>query len=195
MKVSWLREATKDSSSNVMKILVTGPTGSGKTTQAEILSKELGINFINTGDLLRKIAQKNTKEGKLLNKALDCGQLANDALVGKIVRNKLKELQFKKGFIADGYPRRLHQLRYFDPQYDKVVYLDVADSVVLKRLLERGREDDTPKLIRKRLRLYHERTEDVLNYYQRKGKLIKVDASKPIKEVAQDVLQKLQGEL
>lgn len=178
-----------------MKILLSGPAGSGKTTQAEILSKELGINFINTGDLLREIAEKNTEEGRVINKALDSGQFADNKLVAKIVKDKLSEQKYSNGFITDGYPRNLDQLNYFDPGYDKVIYLDVPDLIVYERLLKRGREDDTPEVIEKRLKLYHQRTTEVLDYYQQLGKLVKVDARGSVTEVSQKVRKIIEGAL
>ena len=174
-----------------MKILLAGPAGSGKTTQAGILSQKLGIDFVNTGNLLREIAQQDTDEGRIINKALDAGEFVDNELVGKIIKNKLQEPQFKNGYITDGYPRNLDQLKIFDPRYNIVVYLDVPDSVVLERLLKRGREDDTLDVISQRLKLYHESTEDVLDYYQKQGKLFRISANKPVQEVTEEIFKKV----
>jgi adenylate kinase len=167
--------------------MITGPQGSGKTTQAEILAKKLGFCEINTGDLLRELAEGDSPEGKILKTALDQGQLADDQIVSSVVNKKMASPECQKGLVADGYPRRVGQLNIFNPNFDKVFYLDVPDSIVEDRLIIRGREDDTPELIRERLQIYHQETEPVLAYYQNLGKLIKIDGCKNIESVTAEI--------
>lgn len=172
-----------------MRILIIGPQGSGKTTQAKNLAEKFNLYFASTGDLLREEVLRDSHEGRILKKSLETGQLADDRIVAKLLKEKLGgHLQ---GFVLDGYPRSLDQLQYFDPQFDKVIYLEISDEEVEKRLLQRGRADDTPELIRERLRLYHELTEPVLRYYNGQRKLIRIDGRKSIEGVAREIERKL----
>lgn len=178
-----------------MKILISGPQGSGKTTQAKILAQKLGLQFASTGDLLRAKAQEDSVEAISLRDDLAAGRLVDDKLAAKILIERLQGPEYEQGFILDGYPREMNQLREYDPQYDWVLYLDVSDKEVIKRLLVRGRADDTPELIKERLDIYHQKTEPVLKYYEGLGKLIKIDASKSIKEVAKNIEGKIQDKV
>lgn len=174
-----------------MKILVTGPQGSGKTTQAASLAKKMGYCFIDVGDLLRVMAQGTSEKGQWVKEDLKQGKLVEDDIVAKLVESKTKEKACQKGFVLDGYPRTMESLQLFDPNYDQVFYLEVSDVEVEKRLIERGREDDTPQLIRERLSLFHQMTEPVLGYYQSLGKLVRINGSLAINEVEQAIEDKL----
>lgn len=174
----------------VMKILITGPQGSGKTTQAQLLADKLGLSFASAGALLREEAEKDTIEGRSLKEDMEAGKLVDDSLAAKILRGQLGKPQYQKGFVLDGYPREFAQLKHFDPEFNIVFYLDVPDEVVKKRLVARGREDDTPEIIEERLAIYHRLTEPVLDYYKDQNKLIKVDGTKSIKEVAGEIAEK-----
>ncbi len=170
-----------------MRILITGPQGSGKTTQAEILAKKLGIALIEAGEILRQLAETDCELGQLVKEELAAGRLVKDEIIAQCIKEKVVGLGEKASFVGDGYPRTLESLQDFDPDYDIVFYLDMADSEVEKRLLARGRADDTPVLIKERLKEYHQRTEPVLNYYANLGKLIKISGEGSIEEIAQDI--------
>ncbi len=170
-----------------MKILINGPQGSGKTTHAKIIAEKFKLCFIKTGDMVREKALENSKDGKKLKKALDRGGLADDKIIAHLVENELARPNCRDNFVMDGYPRRLAQLKIFDPKFDKVFYLDLSDELAVKRMLKRGRSDDVPDLIKERLRLYHQVTEQVLRYYQEEGILIKIDAAGTIKEVSKEI--------
>lgn len=174
-----------------MRILITGPQGSGKSTQAQLLASKLSLCFISAGDLVRKAALEKSAEGKLIKGSLSQGLLVDDKIVASLVKKEIAKEECCHGFVLDGYPRNLGQLNFFDPKFDKVIYLDVEDKEVEERLLRRGREDDTPEIIRQRLGLYHQLTEPVLDYYQKMGKLIKIDGSKSIEEVEAEIEEKL----
>lgn len=167
-----------------MKILVIGPVGSGKSTQGKFIASSFKLAFVSAGELLRQKAQEQSEDGKVAKEAIEKGQLVEGSLMGRLVK---EQAQQNEGFVLDGYPRRLDQLQYFDPRFDKVFYLHVPDEAVIKRMLKRGRADDTEEVIKERLKIYHQQTEPVLEYYQKQGKLIKIDGSKSIEEVSKDI--------
>lgn len=166
-----------------MKVLFIGPQGSGKSTQAKLLGEFLKIPVISTGDIFRQTA---TFDG-LIRKILDEGRLVDDKTTAEIVKGRLKEPDCDSGFIMDGYPRNIDQVNLFDPGFDRVIYLDVPKEEVIKRLMERGREDDTKELIERRLDLYFRQTEPLLDYYQNLGILIEVDASGDIQKIQDEI--------
>ncbi|MBI4036961.1 nucleoside monophosphate kinase [Candidatus Daviesbacteria bacterium] len=174
-----------------MRILVTGPQGSGKTTQAQILANKLGILLVDAGEMLRKLAEQKSLEGVEVKDELNKGELVEDEIVAGLVKEEVGKSAYQKGYVMDGYPRTMDSLKLFDPCFDQVFYLDVSDEEVEKRLLARGRSDDTPTLIRERLMLYHQNTQAVLDYYQNLGKLVKIDARGGIEQIAQEIDRKL----
>ena len=179
-------------SSSKTKILLAGPQGSGKTTQAKFIAQKYGLHFISAGKLLRELAQSGSEEGEFVD----------DKVAARLVKEEI-EKDSQNGFVLDGFPRRFSQLEYFNPDFDQVIYLDVPDGEVVDRMLGRGRADDTPEAIGERLRLYHSNTEPVLDYYDRQGKLIKVNASQApgataeqsIRQIADEVDEKLKDGL
>lgn len=174
-----------------MKILIVGPVGSGKTTQAKLLADYLGIPSLGMGQVLREMAKENSPQGQSLKEDLDKGKLADDAIVAKIARERIAEEDCQNGFIFDGYPRSLTQIKLFDPGYDRVFYLDISDTVAEQRLLARGRDDDTPEIIKERLRIYHQETEPLLEFFEKQGILQKIDGGGTIEEIQERIRQNL----
>ena len=170
-----------------MKILLIGPQGSGKSTQADLLAQYLNVPKISTGDIFRKLREEDSEEGKRIKQILDSGQLVDDQTTSELVKKRLSEADVQQGFIIDGYPRTVEQLNLFDPQFDKVVYLKVADEEVVKRLLLRGREDDTEELIKTRLDLYNQHTQPILDYYKNQGILVEVDGTGDIQRIQDEI--------
>ena len=160
-----------------------GPQGSGKSTQAKLLGEFLKIPVISTGDILRKTA---TFDG-LIRKILEQGKLVDDETTSEIVKNRLLEEDCQNGFILDGYPRNIHQKEIFNPEFDKVFYLKVPNDEVIKRLMERGRADDTPEGIKTRLDLYYDQTQPLLDYYKNLGILIEVDGIGDIDQIQNEI--------
>lgn len=160
-----------------------GPQGSGKSTQAELLAQFLTIPRISTGDIFRQLSQENSEIGGKLRQILESGQLVDDETTAKIVQERLEREDCQEGFILDGYPRNLEQLKLSDPKVEKVFYLKVAEDEVVKRMRERGRADDTPEAIKKRLDLYYLQTQPLLDYYKKAGILEEVDGSGSIDQI------------
>ncbi len=174
-----------------MNILITGPIGSGKTTQAKLLSEELGFSLIQTGGLIRSEIKKNSPEANEFKELMLSGHLVDDKQMAKLVKTALS--QTPGDVILDSYPRRLSQLSVFDPQIDLCIFLDVPDSTLEQRLLSRKRIDDQPEIIEKRLLVYHQETTPLLNHYKSQSKLIKIDASSDINQVKNLIKQAVQS--
>lgn len=176
-----------------MKILLVGPQGAGKSTQGKLLSQLLNIPVISTGDIFRELATQKNKLSEKVNQIMVSGNLVDDETTSQIVKERLQRSDTKQGFILDGYPRTLKQVEYFDPGFDKILYLKYEDNLAKSRLLARGRTDDTPQLINQRLKIYHELTDPIIEHYQKQGKLVTIDASGTIEDVWQRVRQAVNG--
>lgn len=174
-----------------MKIIVMGPQGSGKSTQAELLAQKVGLPHIQAGDVFRYLSQKKTPQGRKIKKAIAAGVLIEKGLTLKIMEKHLQSQQCQSGFVLDGFPRRVSTAKKTKVKPDKVFFLEVSDKENIKRLLKRGRADDTPILIKKRLEIYHRETKPLLAYYQQLGVLEKVDGARSIEEIQADILKRL----
>lgn len=150
----------------MIRLVFLGPPGAGKGTQAQRIAQEYGIPHISTGDILRNAVKEGTELGKLAKSYMDKGELVPDEVIIGIIRERLSQPDVKeKGFILDGFPRTLPQAEALDEllkelsmPLDRVVYLNVDDEEIVKRLLARGRADDTEEVIRNRLKVYREQT-------------------------------------
>lgn len=176
-----------------MKILLVGIQGSGKSTQGKLLAEKLKVPYISTGDIFRKMATKDTQEGRTIRKILASGNLIDDRATSSIVRRRLQEDDTQAGFVVDGYPRNLNQVKIFDPGFDLVVYLSLTDTEAVERLMRRGREDDTKELIEQRIKLYMEQTEPMLEHYESIGLLKKIDARFDIKDIENKIWEAMNG--
>lgn len=175
-----------------MKIIVMGPPGSGKSTQADLLSEELGIPHLKTGDVFHYLSQEDSPQGREIKKIIESGMLIDDKYALKVIEEHLTGKQYQKGFILDGTPRSLWQAKNFKIKLDKVFYLKVSDEENTKRLVKRGRADtDKKNVIKKRLEVYHHETEPMLGYYRKKGFLEEVDGERPIEDIFQDLLERV----
>lgn len=164
-----------------MNIVIMGPQGSGKSTQAELLAKKLNLPHIETGNVYRELAKENSEIRSVLEK----GGLVDDKTTFEVVDRHLAKI--KGGFVLDGFPRTLTQAQRELIPIDKVVYINLSDEEAIERLLKRGRADDKIETIKERLRLFHERTEPILDYYRSQGKLLEVDGSRTVEEVASQI--------
>jgi adenylate kinase len=179
-----------------MRLILLGPPGVGKGTQAKILVEQLGIPQLSTGDILRSAIANKTPLGVQAKAIVDSGNLVSDDIVNGIVSERIDAPDCAKGFILDGFPRTIPQadalgamLEQKGLKLDAVVEItadaDTLVSRVAKRAQETGgaRADDTAEVIRKRLDVYRELTEPLVSYYRGKGLLKTVDGMAPVEEV------------
>jgi adenylate kinase len=186
-----------------VNILLLGPQGSGKGTQAKRISEEYGLPHIATGDMLRATIEADTPLGRQLKPILDDGQLVSDELMIQLIRNRLEERDAANGFVLDGFPRTWPQalaldrlLREIGRDLDVVFELQNSDDVSTQRLLKRaqaeGRADDTPEVIAERLRTYHRETEPLVEHYRTSGNVVHIHADRPINEVFSEIQDALE---
>ena len=171
-----------------MRIILTGPPGAGKGTQAQSLSSELQIPHISTGDLFRSNIAQGTELGLRAKSFLDAGELVPDDVTIGMVVERLADDDTIAGFILDGFPRTVAQAIALDDvlaeqliQINAVLDFSIADDAVVERMLARGRADDTEDVIRRRLRVYHDETRPLLDYYS--ALLLTVDADGEVDDV------------
>jgi adenylate kinase len=174
--------------------VILGPPGAGKGTQAELISESLGIPHISTGDLFRANISQGTPIGLEAKKYLDAGNLVPSEITIDMVRARVAEPDAAKGFILDGFPRSTEQadalthiLDELDTKLNAVLSFGVDEDVVVKRMLARGRADDTEEVIRNRMQVYLTETAPLLEYYADTVKTI--DAMGDVNEVHQRVLR------
>jgi len=176
------------------QLIIFGPPGVGKGTQANLLAEKLNLFHLSTGEYLRKAVEEGTELGKQAKVIMDSGMLVPDEIMIGIVKEALeKNISGKEGFILDGFPRTIPQAEVLDILFKnfnynniKVISLEASEDELIKRLLLRGRSDDTEATIRKRLEVYKDNTEPLLNFY--KDKIIRVNGTGKITEVNQRVI-------
>ncbi len=173
-----------------MNIIIMGPQGSGKTTQAQILAEKIKIPLVVMGNIFRELAKEDSDRGREIKEILEKGQLVSDDKTIDIVNNHPLEPNCANGFVLDGFPRNLVQAQGLTKKIDKVFYIKIQDAVSLKRLLLRGRADDTEETIANRLSIYHEETEPVLNFYRKQGILIEIDGERTVEEISGEIFAK-----
>ena len=207
-----------------MNLILLGPPGAGKGTQAEVLTKKLGIETISTGVMLRAAMRDGTELGKLAKEYIDQGKLVPDEVVVGIVKERLSQDDCKNGFILDGFPRTIPQAEALGAagvEIDKVLSLEVDDEIIVERLTGRReckacgtpyhiknkpvpangkcvcggeiihRADDNEETIRNRIKVYHEQTEPIKEYYASQGKVVSVESSGTVEETNALVLAAL----
>ena len=178
-------------------LLFLGAPGAGKGTQADLLSQNNSYLHLSTGELLRKEIEINTNLGRQVKDIINSGELVSDELVLKIVRQNL-DRDNNKGWILDGYPRNLSQanslnevLNEINQPLEVVFYLDIPEEVLIKRLLLRGRKDDTEETIRTRVDIYKKTTEPLIQYFKDLSLLEYIDADRDLKTISADIKQKM----
>jgi len=182
-----------------MRIVLLGPPGSGKGTQAALLVKQLGIPHISTGALLRDAAERGTELGLRAKALTDKGELVPDNVISEMIEERLHRKDVAKGFILDGYPRNLAQagsldilLERLNQPVEEAILIDIDAEQIIKRIAKRaqeeGRADDTEETVRNRLRVYAEQTAPVADYYAERGLLTRVLGDGSVDEISQRLI-------
>ncbi|TNF74952.1 MAG: adenylate kinase [Acidobacteria bacterium] len=183
-----------------MRIVLLGPPGSGKGTQAEILAQGLGVPAISTGQMLRDAVAAASPLGLKVNEIMAAGELVDDETMADVVRERMAADDAQKGFVLDGYPRTLAQAATLQEilggagqRLEAVVQIDVPEGELVNRVLGRQRADDTEDVIRQRLAVYHEQTEPLVAFYRERGLLRDVDGHQSIEDVSKSIRDALVG--
>lgn len=215
------------------RMILLGPPGAGKGTQAKMISALLGIPHISTGDILRDAVKSGSELGKKVKEIMERGDLVPDELMDRIVENRLKENDCRNGFILDGYPRTVKQaeslekiLENLNEKLDIVILVDVSEDDVVRRITNRRicpkcgkvynlivpnlkpsedelcdlckvkliqRDDDKEETVRRRYRVYMESTSPLIEYYDKKGILERIDGKNQPEKVKEEILKVLEG--
>ncbi|AFR34524.1 putative adenylate kinase (plasmid) [Arthrobacter sp. Rue61a] len=186
----------------MVRLLIIGPPGSGKGTQAEFIADHFGIVPISTGDLFRAHVKNQSLLGVEAKKYIDAGDFVPDNVTNRMVRGRLGEEDIRGGFLLDGYPRTIDQVAYLDEilaennqRIDAVLQVSAPDEELVRRLRRRaeeiGRSDDTEPVIHHRLDLYHEQTEAMVSAYADRGVLARIDGRGTVTQVRDSALQAL----
>jgi adenylate kinase len=177
-----------------MRLIIMGPPGAGKGTQAKYIAEHFKIPAISTGDIFRANVTQGTPLGVEAKRYMDAGEYVPDEVTNRMVRNRIDEPDAAPGFLLDGYPRTLAQVEELDGmikftghELDAVVVLTVDQDEIVSRLLQRaqveGRADDTEDVIRRRQEVYVEQTEPLIEVYRSRGLLVEVDGMGEVDEV------------
>ena len=187
----------------MLNILVLGPQGAGKGTQAKRIAEIYGIPHIATGDMLRAAMAADSELGRKVKPIYDRGGLVPDDLMIELIRDRLTDDDTENGFVLDGFPRTLPQAEALDPMLREigkeltvVFALQLPDEVAIERLMNRarleGRGDDTPEAIAKRLELYHRETEPLIEWYRIRSNVVTVHADRSVNEVFAEIQEALE---
>lgn len=185
-----------------MNLLLLGPQGSGKGTQAKKIADDHGIPHVSTGDMFRALDEAS-EVGRQVREIMARGELVPDEITIRMIEARLSQDDAVDGFILDGFPRNRAQAEALDAMFsvigrglDAILYFDLPDEVARERALGRavdeGREDDNAEAIDKRLAIYHEQTEPIVEYYRPTGKLVQLHAERPVGEVYGQIQQALE---
>jgi len=173
-----------------MILILFGPPGAGKGTQADLLKDKFNLLHLSTGDILREEVSNNTNLGQQAKKFMDSGELVTDELIIEMIKNKIDSTTNVEGFLFDGFPRTISQAEALDSMLlsnnlnvDKVISLEVDDGVLTERLLSRGRSDDNEETIKNRLNVYKNQTLPIKDYYLKNNKLVEVKGDDSVEDV------------
>jgi adenylate kinase len=185
-----------------MRLIIMGPPGAGKGTQAKFIAEHFKIPAISTGDIFRANVSNGTRLGVEAKRFMDAGEYVPDEVTNLMVRDRIDEPDAVSGFLLDGYPRTLSQVEELDGmikftghELDAVLVLTVDQDEIVERLLQRaqveGRTDDTEDVIRRRQEVYTEETEPLIEIYRGRGILIEIDGMGEVDQVTQRIFDAL----
>ena len=187
-----------------MNLIFLGPPGAGKGTQARHVAERHRLVALSTGDMLRAAVAEGSEIGKQVRSIMESGGLVPDEIVASLISEELKRARGDsavEGVLLDGFPRNLKQAKMLeeilaeqDESIDMVLELGLEDDALLRRIESRiaenpseRREDDTPEVLRRRIKVYHDETRPLSDYYRERGLLRQIDGSTPIEEVARSI--------
>lgn len=186
------------------KYIIIGPQGSGKGTQAQMLSKAFDFVHISIGDIFRWNMTHHTKLAARVTRIMNEGRLVPDEIVEEVVRQRLEQHDWNFGFVLDGFPRTRLQADYLFENWnlDKAIYLDIPEDVVFDRVMSRvaqgkgggftKRLDDNPEALKIRLREFHDKTQPLLALFDQKGMLVTVDGNQTVEHVFDGIVEQLE---
>ena len=185
------------------KYIIIGPQGSGKGTQARLLSDSFDFVHISIGDIFRWNMTNHTKLAARITRIMNEGRLVPDEIVEEVVRQRMEQHDWNFGFVLDGFPRTRSQAEYLFENWnlDKAIYLDIPEDVVFGRVMQRVAEgqgggftkrlDDNPQALRVRLQEFHEKTQPLLRLFEHKGMLVTIDGNQSIERVFDSIVATL----
>lgn len=176
-----------------MKYVFLGGQGSGKSTQAKMLAEKLNLPYLEIGQVLRERSKEKDRLGKKIKEALETGHLVENQITIDLLKYKTSSLLFRDGYVLDGYPRNEGQLQHLDKDINKVFYIKVTDEEAIKRLEKRARSDDTKEVLAKRLEIYHQDTEPLLQDFRNQGLLDEVGGERTINQIHKDIMERIQN--
>ncbi len=183
-----------------LQLIMLGPPGAGKGTQARKIEEKFVIPHISTGDILRAEVERKTNLGKEIEDVMKRGELVADDIILRLVEARLSEPDCRKGFILDGFPRTIAQAEELDSFLKQrgreklyVIYLMVTEEICLERLMARRRLDDTEEIFRTRIKVYHEQTAPLIDYYFERGAIIRINGVQSIEDVFHETEERLAG--
>jgi adenylate kinase len=186
-----------------LNVLLLGPQGSGKGTQAKRMAAEYGLAHVATGDMIRAAIAEGSELGRRVEDIYDRGDLVPDELVVDLIRDRLARPETAGGIVLDGFPRNVAQAGALDEMLAEVdrplavvFEFQLSDEIALRRMVgraaEEGRSDDTPEVMRRRLELYHEQTEPVVEHYRATGNVVGIHADRSVNEVFAEIQETLE---
>ncbi|MGB3491974.1 MAG: adenylate kinase [Elainellaceae cyanobacterium] len=177
-----------------MRLVMLGGSGSGRGTQSQLLGKALNISWISSGEMLRQAIATQSDLGKTVAAGVNQGELVPDEVMIELVSQRLSQPDAAHGWVLDGYPCTAFQAEELDFLLDRLdqnlnwaIWLDVSREILVQRSMERSRSDDTPDAIQRRIDLLYERTVPILDYYDYRHRLVKVNGNQPIEAVQQEI--------
>jgi len=176
-----------------LRIILFGPPGCGKGTQAIFISESFSIPHLSTGDMLRSAVSSGSEIGLKAKNIMESGGLVSDQIVLSIVEERIAKDDCKKGFILDGFPRTVNQAEKLDlllstnNKLDYVLRIKVDEEEIIKRLIDRAREDDKPDIIKNRFKTYNSETQPLIPFYEERKILFNIDGMQEIEKVSEDI--------
>jgi adenylate kinase len=184
-----------------MQIIIIGPPGAGKGTQAEKIAQRFDIPHISTGSMLRDEVARGTELGARVREVMERGDLVSDDIMLDLIEGRLSREDCRRGFILDGFPRTIPQaegleaiLRVLGHTGIRVLDIDVPEAELITRMLKRKRADDTEETIRRRIKVYHQNTAPLIEYYEKRSEVVRVDGNGSIDGVFREIERALMRE-